>query len=38
MKIYYIQKLTLTLEEFISKFDIENKTMSKIKIEDIGGL
>ena len=29
--------LTLTFEEFINKFDIDNKAMSNIKIEDIGG-
>ena len=36
MNICLIQMLTLTFEEFINKFGIDNKAMSNIRIEDIG--
>ena len=36
MIICYIQMLTLTFEEFVNKFSIDNKSMSNIRIEDIG--
>ena len=36
MNIYHIKTLILTFEEFIKKFSIDKKAMSKIRIEDIG--
>ena len=35
MKVGLIKMLILTFEEFINKFDIDNKAMSNIRIEDI---
>ena len=32
----YLQMLTLTCEEFINNFAIDNKTLNNIRIEDIG--